>query len=70
MTVIYTKNGVIEYIQSGDACIIADESNRDYRKVMAQDVITPFDRFEIVDTTVTTPSLQDQINTLAYLMGV
>lgn len=48
-TIIYTKSGVIQYIQSDGMSIPADEHNRDYRKVMAQDAITPFERVEIVE---------------------
>ena len=54
MTTIYTKSGIIQYIQSDNMSIPADERNRDYRKVMAQDAITPFERVEIVDPEPTT----------------
>jgi len=71
MTTIYTKDGVIQRIQSEGMNIPVDPKNRDYRKVMAQDAITPFERVEIVEPEPDkTPSLQEQINTLAYLMGV
>ena len=71
MTTIYTKDGVIQRIQSEGMNIPVDPKNRDYRKVMAQDAITPFERVEIVEPEPdNTPSLQEQINTLAYLMGV
>lgn len=49
MTTIYVKDGIIQYIQSDGMSIPADEENRDYRKIMAQDVITPFERVEIVE---------------------
>ena len=49
MTTIYTKNGIIQYIKSDGMSIPVDEKNRDYRKIMAQDAITPFERVEIVD---------------------
>jgi len=48
-TTIYTKNGIIQHIQSDGMSIPADEKNRDYRKIMAQDAITPFERVEIVE---------------------
>ena len=48
-TIFYTKNGIIQYILSDGMSIPADEKNRDYRKVMAQDAITPFERVEIVE---------------------
>jgi len=60
MTTIYTKSGIIQYIQSGGMSIPADEKNRDYRKVMAQDAITPFERVEIVE-----PEPKPQIDRLA-----
>src|SRR5574343_1360168 len=60
--IFYTKNGEIQYIQSDGMSIPADNKNRDYRKVMAQDAITPFERVEIVETEPdNTPSLQEQI---------
>ena len=49
MTIIYTKNGIIQYIHSDGMSIPVDEKNRDYRKIMAQDAITPFERVEIVE---------------------
>ena len=49
MTTIYVKSGIIQYIQSDTQSIPADEKNRDYRKIMAQDAITPFERVEIVE---------------------
>jgi|GEM_PF-5516434 len=71
MTKIYTKNGVIQYIITNTGCIPGDITNRSYRKIMAQDAITPFERMEIPDPVEEAPpSLQDQINTLAYLLGV
>ncbi len=60
MTTIYTKSGIIQYIQSEGMSIPADEKNRDYRKVMAQDTITPFERVEIVE-----PEPKPQIDRLA-----
>ena len=60
MTTIYTKDGIIQYIQSDDMSIPADEKNRDYRKIMAQDAITPFERVEIVE-----PEPKPQIDRLA-----
>jgi len=60
MTTIYTKSGIIQYIQSGGMSIPADEKNRDYRKIMAQDAITPFERVEIVE-----PEPKPQIDRLA-----
>lgn len=69
MTTIYTKDGVIQYIQSDGMSIPADEKNRDYRKVMAQDTITPFERVEIVEPEPnTTPTLQDQIDAILELI--
>lgn len=49
MTTIYTKSGIIQSIQSDGMSIPADEKNRDYRKIIAQDAITPFERVEIVE---------------------
>jgi len=49
MTTIYTKSGIIQYIQSGGMSIPADPANRDYRRIMAQDAIAPFERIEIVE---------------------
>jgi len=40
--------------------IPADEKNRDYRNIMAQDAITPFERVEIVE-----PEPTPQIDRLA-----
>jgi len=60
MTTIYVKDGIIQYIQSDGMSIPADEKNRDYRKVMAQDAITPFKRVEIVK-----PEPEPQIDRLA-----
>ena len=60
MTTIYTKDGVIQYIQSDGMSIPADEKNRDYRKIMDQDAITPFERVEIVE-----PEPAPQIDRLA-----
>jgi hypothetical protein len=48
-TIIYTKSGIIQHIQSDEMSIPADERNRDYRKVMIQDGLTPFPRVEIVE---------------------
>ena len=60
MTIIYTKSGIIQYIQSDGMSSPADEKNRDYRKIMAQDAITPFERVEIVE-----PEPKPQIDRLA-----
>jgi len=60
MTTIYTKDGIIQYIQSDGMSIPADEKNRDYRKIMQQDAITPFERVEIVE-----PEPKPQIDRLA-----
>lgn len=49
MTTIYTKDGIIQYIDYNGVSIPSDVKNRDYRKVMAQDAITPFERVEIVE---------------------
>jgi len=59
-TIIYTKSGIIQYIQSDGMSIPADEKNRDYRKIMAQDAITPFERVEIVE-----PEPEPQVDRLA-----
>ena len=59
-TIIYTKSGIIQYIQSDGMSIPADEKNRDYRKIMAQDAITPFERVEIVE-----PEPTPQVDRLA-----
>jgi len=65
MTTIYTKDGIIQYIQSDGMSIPADEKNRDYRKIMAQDAITPFERVEIVEPVpVDSVSLEDRIASL------
>lgn len=60
MTTIYVKSGIIQYIQSDGMSIPADEHNRDYRKIMAQDAITPFERVEIVE-----PEPEPQVDRLA-----
>jgi len=59
-TIIYTKSGIIQHIQSDEMSIPADERNRDYRKVMIQDGLTPFPRVEIVE-----PEPKPQIDRLA-----
>ena len=65
MTTIYTKSGIIQYIQSAGMSIPADEKNRDYRRIMAQDAITPFERVEIVEPEpVDSVSLADRIASL------
>ena len=70
MTTIYTKDGIIQYVQSYGMSIPADEKNRDYRKIMAQDAITPFERVEIVEPEPdTTPSDKERIAALEqYVM--
>ena len=68
-TIIYTKDEVIQYIQSDGMSIPADPLNRDYRKVMAQDAVSPFERVEIVEPEPdNTPSLQDQIDAILELI--
>ena len=69
MTTIYVKQGIIQSISSNGMSIPADEKNRDYRKIMAQDAITPFERVEIVEPEPdNTPSLQDQIDAILELL--
>lgn len=64
-TTIYTKGGIIQYIQSDGMSIPADEKNRDYRKVMAQDAITPFERVEIVyPEPIIGPTTEERLATL------
>lgn len=65
-TTIYTKYGIPQYIQSNGMSIPADEANRDYRRIMAQDAITPFERVEIIDPEppVSVKSLEEQISDL------
>ena len=49
MTTIFTKAGIISYVQHEGMSIPADDKNRDYRKIMIQDGLTPFPRIEIVE---------------------
>jgi len=63
MTTIYTENGDPKYIKSGNISFLADLSNRDYRKIMDQDAITPFERVKIIEPEpVTTKSIEEQLS--------
>jgi len=60
-TTVYTKTGFVVRIDSDNVSIPANPENRDYRKLMVQDSITPFERVEIVDPEPQPPTIEERL---------